>query len=165
MRGIHELPLAHYSAEIVKKVRSANQDWFPNEKPNGFWISVEDELSWPRFISNDRHTATLGKRNKRFKHKHIVTFSPSANILWLETPKDLFNLEEFGKLKDDSIAYIYWRILAKQFDGILISPYQYQCRCDKRCWWYNTWDCASGCIWNSKAVQSISLHDQGRVRA
>ncbi|RYE19920.1 MAG: hypothetical protein EOP45_11870 [Sphingobacteriaceae bacterium] len=53
----------------------------------------------------------------------------------------------FGDIEID------WTSLATDYDGILISPYQYCMRL--RYLWFGGWDCASGCIWNLSCIDSL----------
>ena len=45
-------------------------------------------------------------------------------------------------------------MLDRRVDGIIIAPYQWYCRMTVD--WYYTWDCASGCIWNLDAIESVN---------
>ena len=46
-----------------------------------------------------------------------------------------------------------WDDVVRQYDGLIIAPYQWAKRCDYS--WYYGWDCASGVIWNLRAVASV----------
>lgn len=52
-------------------------------------------------------------------------------------------------------AYISWFRLAKDYDGIEISPYFWEFRMGLD--WYYTWDVASGCIWGKEAFKRAYL--------
>lgn len=47
---------------------------------------------------------------------------------------------------------ISWKKVRKNYDGIIIAPYQWDCRNASETTWYYPWDCASGCIWNLEKV-------------
>jgi hypothetical protein len=49
---------------------------------------------------------------------------------------------------------IDWQRVAEQHQGIIITPYQWECRYSID--WYYIWDCASGCIWDPDAIESIA---------
>ncbi|QBI98814.1 hypothetical protein SEA_BOBBY_184 [Mycobacterium phage Bobby] len=49
--------------------------------------------------------------------------------------------------------WIDWGKVAADYGGIIIAPYQWSRRMDPH--WYYTWDCASGCIWNLEAIESL----------
>ena len=48
---------------------------------------------------------------------------------------------------------INWLAVARDYDGILIAPYCYTRRMTLD--WYNTWDCASACVWNARAIERV----------
>jgi len=52
--------------------------------------------------------------------------------------------------------------VAKSFDGIEITPYQWEKRLESM--WYYGWDCASGCIWNPDAITELNLFAQYDVK-
>jgi hypothetical protein len=58
---------------------------------------------------------------------------------------------KFGTTKN----YINWRRVARKYHGIVIAPYLRELRFDEAVWWYYGWDCASGCIWNRKAIAGV----------
>ena len=39
--------------------------------------------------------------------------------------------------------------------GIIISPYQWDCRLALESGWYYGWDCSSGCIWDISCIQDF----------
>jgi hypothetical protein len=53
-----------------------------------------------------------------------------------------------------SMDYIDWARVAEKYDGIDIPKYLRSMRLDSRVSWYYTWDIASGCIWNLRAIKS-----------
>ena len=48
---------------------------------------------------------------------------------------------------------IDWKKVSENFSAIEITPYQHILR--HKLLWYYTWDVASGCIWNKKAIRKI----------
>ena len=89
-----------------------------------------------------------------------MTLDPAAKILHLTSP---------GALADFHTRYacpnqtwptagrarwgIAWSMVAADYQGILIEPYQWTCRYDMD--FYYCWDCASGCIWDLAAIKSV----------
>lgn len=133
-------------------------------KPSGLWVSVDGEHDWeswclsemPQWI--DKH------------YRHEVELRENANVMIIETVEalDAFS-KEYATAKDGEDAFWHgyrldWARLAKEADGIIISPYQRGCRLKKGFGWYSGWDCASGCIWNPEAIASISEGTLYRVR-
>jgi hypothetical protein len=91
---------------------------------------------------------------------HAVEFHPAANLLRIETSAELRRFtREFGTEDRYGDWTIRWPDVAARWQGILITPYQWDCRLDDEMFWYYGWDCASGCIWDAGAVASIKQVD------
>lgn len=150
--------LLHYSHQPIVRVRSIKQDppdpnKGPRGKPRGFWVSVGD--AWRQWCeSEDWNIGALA-------FEHEVTLHKGANILYLRSIGDIDKFTETFKLPTElnkfAIFDLDWMTVASLYDGIIITPYQYGRRFASSTEWYYGWDCASGCIWNSKAIKSISL--------
>jgi len=130
-------------------------------KPEGFWVSVAGEDDWPSWCRGedcflDSLTAA-----------HRVTLKPSAAVVFL---KSAFELDAFTgayavqtdwerrwswRVTDSRKWPIDWREVVKDCDGLIITPYQWDRRAELD--WYYGWDCASGCIWNLDAIESVEL--------
>lgn len=177
--------LVHYSADIVTKVHGHRQSnpldpknrssALPG-KPKGFWLSDDDEHGWRQWCKSE------GFRTYSLRYEHEVKLSPKARILYLRTAKDIddfaakygFSLldrldkaagrptfsERYGR--DASIDGIDWHRLTRKYHGIVITPYIWEQRLGKHMWYY-TWDCASGCIWNARAIESITMVKERKV--
>ena len=150
------MKLSHYSRNKVQKVYSVDQDTDICStyycKPKGFWVSVDGEWDWPSWCKAEGYA--LGG----FKWQHVVTLKPEANILRISTAK---GIDDFTReYTADSTFYpvakgMNWPKLATQYQGIIISPYIGERRNTFGANWYYVWDCASGCIWDANAIQSI----------
>lgn len=57
-------------------------------------------------------------------------------------------------LKECGFIWIDWVKVKPLYDGIIITPYQWRCRLDPDIFWYYSWDCASGCIWNLETIET-----------
>lgn len=120
-------------------------------KPSGLWYACGFEwISWvlgemPGWARNHVYALTVDKRS-------MVRLRSVEAI-------DAFD-DEFYVLKYNT-HYIDWKLVAKEFTGIEICPYQYDRRFDgPASSWYYGWDVASGCIWDPDiitAVDEISL--------
>lgn len=63
-----------------------------------------------------------------------------------------------GELDDIRID---WLTIYKKYQGIIIAPYFYNFR---NYWiWYNGWDVASGCVWDTKCIESIELVKKRKI--
>lgn len=159
------MKLIHWSQRVVKEVKGAHQGtkhYRGLGKPKGFWVSDESRgaygwRSWCKAESFRPHS---------FKYEHEVKLVPNAKILYLRTAKAIDDfadeyiadselnrrMAEIGQ----SVYEIDWKRVAKKYQGIIITPYQWQQRLGRHMWYYS-WDCASGCIWNKRAIQSITV--------
>lgn len=149
--------LVHFSNKIVKRVRSNKQLEELNiiGKPNGFWVSDEDaEMSWLKWCKAEEFAP------HKMKHAHSVELKSDANILIISNLKefDKFHKTYNGRLPGRiPIRRINWEEVASKYQGIIITPYLWERRLDMECSWYYGWDCASGCIWDAKAISKIEL--------
>lgn len=134
--------LVHYShAPVQLDDRQPEQSL--GMKPSGLWVSVG--TGWLDWCRDEQF------RTDQPWFAQEVTVSVAANILTLASPGDL---DAFTHSYGQRIAqkfdshYIDWVRVAAEYDGILISPYQWSRRNAPHTFWYYGWDCASGCIWN-----------------
>lgn len=153
--------LYHYSSEALACLNPCSFLQRVDSKPSGIWVSVEDvgdpgdNLTWPeRCEDADFHPECL-------RNVHEIVLSADANILHLSTTADilLFN-KSFKKPLVKGLfsdLTIDWRRVSEQYQGILIAPYHFNLRMDMDFFWYYSWDCSSGCIWDLDAIASISL--------
>ena len=144
------MELLHYGAEPVGKLELRNQEKCRVFKPNGFWVSVGD--SWKEWCESE----CFGL--KRLECVSKIILKPTANILTLTSPEQLDEFSrEYGEEKISIYFEIDWAKVANEYDGIIITPYIYERRLELM--WYYGWDCASGCIWNTDCIQSITLQE------
>lgn len=155
----HAEVLEHYSTKPMKRVRSARQaDDLQSQfcgKPRGLWVSVKGEDDWASWCQGEQWGLD------RLVVRHSVVLTPGANILRVSGVRALDDFhhrysvtEMLGRY---SRSYIDWRFVAKKFDGILIAPYVWERRLEKPLSdWYYGWDCASGVIWNARAVAQVT---------
>lgn len=149
--------LEHYSERGIKSVWATKQpEPVPYGKPQGLWVSVrgdDDWLSWCR--SED-----FGL--DRLKIVQEIFLSDNADICWMTTRQSVKDFHEryaepfvLGSKMD--FICIDWRKVAEKYDGIIIAPYRWEFRLDGEISkWYYGFDCASGCIWNPRAIAEIS---------
>lgn len=157
------MKLVHWSHKVVTEVRGAHQNKLrTGMKPNGFWLSDESRgaYGWRQWCKSE------GFRLWGFRYEHHIELADDAKILYLRTAKDIDDFSEEYKLDDElnrrmaeignSIYHIDWKRVAKKYHGIIITPYQWSQRLGRHSWYYS-WDCASGCIWNRRAIKSIEM--------
>lgn len=162
------LVLEHFSKRPLVRVRSTKQwligdkDWNWRGKPKGLWVSVKGEMDWREWCEAESFGLD------RLKWRSVITLSSVANILHIRSVGELDAFDElYGRderigTSDYSKRIIDWEHVAKEYDGILIAPYQWERRFDGRVSdWYYGWDCASGVIWNARAIASCDTHPEG----
>lgn len=148
------MKLRHYSAMPTLTMRDIQQIDKPHFKPRGLWLSDDDcEDNWPNWCRENEYG--LDKLIYAFD----VTLKPEARILLASSPQDIALItRRYGARKDfvDGL-HIRWNDIAMEYDGIIITPYQWEMRFDTVSSWYYAWDCASGCIWNAVAIAEIVI--------
>jgi len=152
----------HYSDELIDAVRPACYIQELNHKPHGFWFSVEhqhENLNWKQWCESEEFAL------EKLKYPHLLHLHNNANILCIKSIEDMFTfnklyLEIPDKLKGHNFRiitnfHINWKKVSSDYDGIIITPYQWTCRLHNDFFWYYTWDCSSGCVWNLEVIKSI----------
>lgn len=153
-------------------------------KPVGLWVSVKGEYDWPAWIEEcsswrvgqHEYKVTLQPDAKllhltspeeldAFTKKWADKKHPSwkwgqqlakeHNEHFSQMIKANPELTELLKFRQPMISAIMWPKVAKEYQGIIISPYQWERRDFFGTFWYSGWDCASGCIWDKEAIKSI----------
>jgi len=147
----------HFANAPIIAVRSTEQadGMFPHGKPKGLWVSDENaENSWSAWCRAE------GFRETDKQIAHLVTVSPTANVLRISNAAGLSLFTERYSVDGKYGPAIDWALVATEFAGLLITPYIWECRLARSTEWYYGWDCASGCIWDATAVESVALAEQ-----
>lgn len=161
-RDLISLPLSHFSSEPVINMYERKQTSAQDMKPTGLWVSVDGEDDWPSWCLAESFC-----RNDDLRFRHRVVLRPDNRVLLLS---DKQALRWFGnKYRPDpttdplrkagirSTLQLDWFRAIDDCDGLVIHPYCWECRLDPEFAWYYGWDCASGCIWHPRAVESITM--------
>lgn len=146
----------HYAAASVERVLDTVRPLSPSTKPIGLWFSVSGNghYGWYEWCQDNDFNLD------RLSVVHELTLAPDARVLRITTARQL---KEFTKvyatplLPPTRLNVIEWGRVAEEYDGIVIAPYLAECRLDDRLFWYYGWDCASGCVWRSRAVASLTV--------
>lgn len=155
--SLTDLNLSHYSSEPALVMEPREQDK-ADMKPLGLWVSVDGEMDWPEWCVAEHFS-----RGDDLRFQHRVTLTPDHRVLHLSSPislRWLTNKYPDNKYKELGLHQMFrldWRRLAQDWDGLVISPYLWECRLDTDTFWYYGWDCASGCIWNPRSVVSVEM--------
>ena len=123
-------------------------------KPVGLWVSDESDFGWSRWCRGEEfHVEALA-------NAHLVTLKPNANILLLKTVGEIDSFTEkysISMFPGVDLKTIDWKRVASEYQGLVITPYQWERRLDPDSHWYYSWDVASGCIWDTDCIESITL--------
>ena len=155
------MKLMHYSAEplVFDSTRRYEQNEpFAYAKPVGFWVSIQGEDDWPSWCHGENY------RPEGLAFAHEVTLRPHAQVHRIDNPIALdaftgsYAVQTDFERSHPAIGNmnrwpIDWREVTKDSDGLIIAPYLRRFEVS----WYYGWDCASGCIWNLDAIESVEL--------
>ena len=149
------MKLQHFSKDIITitEVHATPQktEAVPYQKPHGLWVSDEDdEMSWTEWVTGEELNWNEGK------FIHDVELADDANVLYLSTDAELREFSRKWSVDYHGMNAIPWNLIAREWHGVLITPYIWSCRLDMETDWYYGWDCASGCIWDPRAIKSIT---------
>jgi hypothetical protein len=113
-------------------------------KPDGLWLSDEkEEMSWSQWCKKE----SFQLENLIYKTKIKLN---TEKILIIKSVIDMLVFNDNYFFKDS----IKWEAVAKDYKGIVITPYFWELRLHKDFFWYYPWDCASGCIWDLSAIKN-----------
>lgn len=149
-------------------------------KPAGLWFSVEDygpSYTWKTWcLDNDynqeglqcvhevkfKSTAKLlviqdFDQLKKFSYKYdygnSITGKPCYLMGYTMENGDLF------RRRKRNIYLIKWEEVREIYSGIIIAPHIWgeNVSINPLFFWYQGWDCSSGCVWNLKCIESFKL--------
>lgn len=152
--------LVHYSAEQLGEIKFTEQWLKPHFKPRGLWVSVDScEENWRWWCEAESFSL------QSLAQVHDIALAPTANVLELSSAEGIDRFtEQFGASYDFMTPrlqrkgqVVRWAEVAQQYDGIIIAPYIWGRRLHAGTEWYYPWDCASGCIWEPRAVADVKL--------
>ncbi len=158
-----DIKYIHYSADRIIVVRSAKQKTELYMKPNGLWFSVEDGNGWQGWCQDNSWNLDC------FKFHHLLKLKKDADICRIQNTNQFdFFANSYKEYPPWDIGhmiamFINWARVAEKYQGIIIAPYLYDRRLESNSSWYYGWDCSSGCVWDTDAVESISVIEGGFV--
>ncbi len=150
----------HFSPIHIDSVvhRQAYKTQVRYNKPNGFWFSVQSSepewMGWLEWSRAEEHGDIDNEKAHRVEvdESRILMIGP-REIDWFN---ETFGVDQCIGSSRSTDRRIRWDLVAEQFSGIEISPYSWSHRLREDTRWYYGWDCASGCIWDTTAIKSIS---------
>lgn len=169
--------LLHYSHSIIEKIvdrKPLDEDprnFCTGMKPFGFWVSVEGDYDWEWWCNAENF------RTENLQYVYGVTIKENASILHLRTCEEILEFTKEYLVKEEDLTFIKetygykalkmtnlldsyninWVRVGSKYNGIIISPYQWDLRLSTETSWYYGWDCASGCIWNTDVIEKVTL--------
>lgn len=168
--ALADLTLEHYTDAPFTLQRSTRYEQQPPMgmlKPVGLWVSVPGgDPDWPEWCREQEFALS------RLAYRSRVRLSASANVLLVETPSALDLVHQQYSVRDDrmeeALAHVGsapgrrprrywpmdWRRVAADYQGIVVTPFLWSRRLDGPSWYYG-FDCASGCIWDLDAIESV----------
>lgn len=153
------MKLLHYSKDKIDKLKemeySQKSRGFFQGKPDGLWVSVGK--AWKEWCEAEEFSL------EKLEYKYEVILNENANIIYLNNENELFDFTLKYRLKTKVWLAEYdadeldWARVRKEYQGILIPKYLWECRLARESLWYYGWDCASGCIWDLKCVKEFNM--------
>lgn len=165
--------LIHYTDSPIESLDSReynqkNLNW--QAKPDGLWFSVEDvgnhhnDYNWKEWCEEQ------GYRVEALTVTYEIILKEYANILHLKTEQEILEFTKQFRLKtrvwdaEWDTYNLEWNEVKKKYQGIIISPYQWNCRLALETCWYYGWDCSSGCIWDLSCIKEFILQEVNSER-
>ncbi len=150
--------LIHYSPKEIDGLKPIEYDQADikfQSKPNGLWFSVEGDYGWKEWCISEKTFLN------RLRFSYEIVLKPEARILILKTPEEIYSFTKKYPLKlreydaDSDTHQLNWNEIKNEYQGIIISPYQWDCRLSMESSWYYGWDCSSGCIWDVNCIEEF----------
>lgn len=97
-----------------------------------------------------------------YGRSHFATefrFRKDADVLLISTEDELLAFTSEFRSNFPSTSFIDWVAVAARYRGIVIAPYQWSLRLDRRCGWYYSWDVASACVWDVSCLERIDASE------
>ena len=158
------MKLIHYTDSPIQSLEPrdySQKDLSWQAKPNGLWFSVEITERFPNNYNWKEWCEANSYRIASLDVSYEIILKEDANILHLKTEQEIleFTKEYPLKTRDWDAEWdtyqLEWDEVKKKYQGIIISPYQWNCRLALETCWYYGWDCSSGCIWNISCIKEF----------
>ncbi len=157
------MKLIHYSCEnipVLEHRHYLQSDLWWQAKPNGLWVSVEgisapNNYDWKQWCESEIFFV------ENLINSYEIVLQEESKILHLKSPQEIFVFTKLyaPKTRDWDTKHdtyqINWHEVKKNYQGIIIAPYQWKCRLALETCWYYGWDCSSGCIWDLTCIESF----------
>lgn len=147
MNRIHMLRPDMQSFELCKRTYAQRV----GSKPKGFWYGIDNSwVDWcqsemPEWVSPHRYEVEIDTS----KILVVDTIEKMHDI-----NKHAANTDEYFYRKNYDIDWPYFEKMG--YKGIEIPIYMQELRMNLDFFWYYGWDVASGCIWDTNIIKSIT---------
>ena len=141
----------HFTSRPLKFDPTRTYDQTDTFKPHGFWVSIEGTDDWKAWCEREEfRTETL---------VNCTEFEIDlTNVIQLHTTLDILSFTDRFRVSlgfRHASVWINWEEVAALYSGIIITPYNWECRYHRDTTWYYSWDCASGCIWDLSILTEV----------
>jgi len=126
-----------------------SQNFTKDFKPRGLWVSNENDFGWMHWVEAEKF------KDVPYKYCFEVILNSKNNVLFLETKNQFLAFQEKHRVENMSTFNMDWNSIVKHHQGLVIPKYFWDFRLAEGSMWYYGWDCASGCIWDLKAVEKF----------
>lgn len=159
------MKMIHFTVNPIESLetREYNQkDLAWQAKPNGLWFSIEG-LNAPNNICWKEWCKSENFRTYALAFSYEIILKEDANILHLKTSKEIVDFTNKYPLKsrdwepEHDTYQLQWDEVKKKYQGIIIAPYNWECRLEMTTCWYYGWDCSSGCIWDIDCIKEFKF--------
>jgi hypothetical protein len=157
--GVDKMLLRHYSHSPVHFADL--EDRFQSKdggerggvyKPDGLWVSPVTEDGWAAWCRAESYSLGGFVYDVEIDLKRILLID---TVYGIDKFSEQYGFDIFPGNNRVGSRLIDWIKVSKKYDGIIIIPYQYSRRLERYATWYYGWDCASGCIWKTRAIKSF----------
>ena len=147
----------HYSKTPINAIDTKAQT--VSMKPCGLWYSVEGPAGnhWREWCEVE-HFDGLGQHvyTLDINFDDVLVIDGEHEFDWFDRKFSMpYSCNGMPADMSQRMQQIDWPRVATEFSGIEIVPYLWSKRMNV--FWYYGWDCASGCIWHSRAVASFTV--------
>lgn len=139
-----------FSTLTVKDTAKQSQGY----KPQGLWYGIDS--AWLEWCESE-----MPQWVRPYNYVLEIDYS---KMLVLTTEAELLEFTNrflckggpklFKSFEQQLVGFIDWPLVAQEYSGIEIPSYVWDCRFTLM--WYYGWDCASGCIWRTDVVRSVT---------
>lgn len=137
-----------FTPKVVKGFRNEKQGR-THHKPWGLWYACGD--SWLQWILRN-----YPEWSDAWSYLYKVDITDE--VLHLSSRRDIADFDRRYRFEDSTYRdMINWADVAKDFPGLEICPHQPRYNPGSGSYknWYDSWDVASGCIWDERGLVSM----------